>query len=437
MNLDAYHNLWGPLQPVLFGMERHGFCVDLQHLGAAACLARADLLQASAALQSLVPELNPRSSDQIKEWLKREGVPPSPVTKKGPAFGDQESTDQAALEYLADHYPQVKDALRLILRIRKIHSGIKYCEKLRDHALQGPDGAWRVHCSITRAAATGRLAAARPELHQIPKDVRKDLYGVRRGFVASPGHRLVVVDQSQLEMRILADYLSRLFQDSSLVADLAAQDCHSANALRVFGPLRGYLRGVLADQVKTHPDARVRQCRDDIKAVIYGMNYGKGDWGLGGTLRDEHGEPVGRKVARKVMDGVFGLYPSLRRYHGWVGAELRKTGGIHTLLGRFRPLAGAKSGSKRAWRQGVNTPMQGGGADIMDLVVLAMSRDKDLDRLGYRMIVPVHDEVVGEAPEAHAEEAGAIVKHHFESAYRLAAPLMGQVGIAENWADGH
>lgn len=422
-------------------MERQGFTIDLPALAVSEGLAAQHLVASLTSLHAQAPGLNPNSPDQVNAWLRGKGVDPSPVTKKGPAFNGAESTDGAALEYMADHNPGVASVLRGIIQHRKISSGLKYTRKLRHHSWLHPDGASRVHCSLTRAAATGRLAAARPELQQIPKDQRKDLYGIRSGFIASPGYELVIVDQAQLEMRILAHYLLDLFQDESLAADLASTDCHSANSLRVFGPHRGYLAGVTPDEVKSHPDARVRQVRDDIKAVIYGMNYGKGDWALGGTLRDEHGEPVGRAVARSVMDGIFGLYPSLERYHEWVRHELLRYGGIGTLLGRFRPLAGARSRDRktaaRAWRQGINTPMQGGGADIMDLVLLLLSQNKGLAKLGYRMLVPVHDEVVGEAPIGRGEEVGMLVKADFESAYQMRVPLVASVGVSQTWAGGH
>lgn len=435
--LGPYNELWRPLSPVLFAMERQGFPVDIAQLASAEALARADLARSLGTLQSLVPGLNPRSGDQINRWLRSQGVAPSPVTKKGPAF-EKESTDGAALEYMADHAsadkPEVARVLRLVLEIRKQYSGVKYCSKLQYHAYPHADVP-RVHCSLKRAAATGRLGASGPELQQIPKDARKDPYGVRSAFIATPGYSLVVVDQSQLEMRILAHYLLTLFRDGSLATDLAAADCHSANALRVFGPLRPYLSGVLPEQVKTHPDIRVRQSRDDIKAVIYGMNYGKGEVGLGSTLRDEHGEPIGRQNARKVMDGIFKLYPGLSRYHSHIRALLRRDGGIGTLLGRFRRLPDPRS--NRAFRQGINTPMQGGGADIMDLAMLNVSKNRDLALMGYRMLVPVHDEIVGEVPEKHGEEAGATVKELFESAYKLEVPLVASVGVVDRWSEGH
>lgn len=435
MNLRPFTDLWVPLQPVLYGMERQGFPVDLEHFARVEEAATAHLGTETAQLDLEMPGVNPRSPPQVNKWLRAAGVPPSPVTKKGPAY-EKESTDGAALEYLADHYPAVSKPLRRVLHIRKVHSGIKYAARMRYHAVQGADDVQRVHCNITRAAATGRLGAARPELHQIPKNPRKDLYGIRAGFVASPHHKLVVVDQSQLEMRILAHYLLGLAKpDNSMALDLEAEDCHSSNAIRVFAPLRPYLNGVHPSLVKTHADARVRQCRDDIKEVIYGMNYGKGDTTLGVTLRDEFGEPVGRTAARKVMDGIFSLYPGLADYHQGIRLGLLRDGGVGTLLGRFRPLQNPRS--NRAFRQGINTPMQGGGADIMDRSLLLVSQDRRLAAIGYRSLVTVHDEIVGEAPVEAAEEAGRIVAHHMETAVKLRVPLKATVGVADNWLEAH
>ncbi len=439
-HLDVYRQLWTPLNDEFLKMERRGFGVDLEYLARQESKAQLDYAVTSVDLDREVKgtgwagELNWNSPKQVQAFLFTPAglnLEPSPVSRKGPADEGQQSTDATALTYLADHNPAHAELLRTELQRRKIKSSLKYLTKLQKVARLGPHGA-RVHCRIKRDTETGRQAVADPELQQIPADERKDPYDLRRAFVARPGHVLVVADFSQLEMRILAHLLLALFDEDSLSRDLEG-DCHSKNALRVFAPLgRPYLVGVLPEQVKTHPDVRVSQCRDDIKAVIYGLNYGKGSRGFGASLRDEHGDPIGEVLAQRVIDGVFEIYPGLPMFHEWVRKFVRDHGYITTLLGRIRRLLDPRS--NRAWRQALNTPMQGGGADIMDLAMLAVCRHPGIAALGGEPILPIHDEIVLEAPEEAGEEVGTMMKEAMENAYQLLVPLKADVHVGQTWA---
>ena len=88
-----------------------------------------------------------------------------------------------------------------------------------------------------------------------------------------------------------------------------------------------------------------------------------------------------------------------------------------------------------AERVAQNTPMQGAGADIIKLAMLATSRRIAKDKLPARMLLTVHDELVFEAPPRQAEEIGAILKAEMEAVYQLSVPLVVDIGIADNWAD--
>ena len=88
-----------------------------------------------------------------------------------------------------------------------------------------------------------------------------------------------------------------------------------------------------------------------------------------------------------------------------------------------------------AERVAQNTPMQGAGADLIKLAMLATSRRIEQERWPARMLLTVHDELVFEAPPDRAEEIGAALKLEMEHVHALSVPLEVDIGIAANWAD--
>jgi DNA polymerase I len=88
-----------------------------------------------------------------------------------------------------------------------------------------------------------------------------------------------------------------------------------------------------------------------------------------------------------------------------------------------------------AERVAQNTPMQGAGADLIKLAMLATTRRIEREGWPVKMLLTVHDELVFEAPPGIAEEVGAALQQEMESVYTLSVPLDVDVGIAESWAD--
>ena len=90
---------------------------------------------------------------------------------------------------------------------------------------------------------------------------------------------------------------------------------------------------------------------------------------------------------------------------------------------------------KAAERVAQNTPMQGSGADILKLAMLATSRRLAAEGLPAAMLLTVHDELVFEVDPDRAEAIGVVVKEEMEHAYPLNVPLEVDLGIARSWAD--
>ena len=117
----------------------------------------------------------------------------------------------------------------------------------------------------------------------------------------------------------------------------------------------------------------------------------------------------------------------------------RAQGGARTLLGRWRPIPNLMSKSPQARhaaeRVAQNTPMQGAGADIIKLAMLATAARIARERWPVQMLLTVHDELVFESPPDIAEAVGAALKDEMENVYKLAVPLEVDIGIGGNWGD--
>jgi DNA polymerase-1 len=443
---EFYETYWHPFRELLTRVEHTGWQVDPDYFVKQSLPAQEDLEAARARVTKFAADrgfadFNPASHPQLTELLYGErgcNLPVPPLTKKGRTKKGQLPTDAApegmpsALNYLIAKAPddETREGVRSVVAWRRADVSLRYLKKLPRFAT--PAG--RIHAVIGADADTGRLTVGKPPLQQIPRDKRKDRYKLRKGFIARPGKVLSVTDASQLEMRILGHLLIKLFKDDKLAQDVLSADCHSANALRVFGPLRPVLAGVKPEEVKNHPDPRVRQAREDIKAVAYGMNYGKGDLGIGYALLDEHGNPIGERAGHAVREAYLDLYPGLRWYMDWVREFVIENGGMMSLLGRWRELPGARGQRwevDAAVRAALNQPMQGGGADIINLAMLILDRDPRRVKMGAELIMQVHDELAYEVDPEHCEEWTRIVEWAIGEAGRL---LGLEVPIA---ASGH
>ena len=123
----------------------------------------------------------------------------------------------------------------------------------------------------------------------------------------------------------------------------------------------------------------------------------------------------------------------------------RANGFVTTLSGRRRPLPGllSQNGQARALaeRQAVNTLIQGSAADLIKLAMLAVFHDSELRGMGARLLLQIHDELIVEVPEEHAEQAAARVSLLMTDTeawnIHLHVPLVADAGIGSNWGEAH
>jgi DNA polymerase I len=471
--VEYQQTILAPVGEVVVGMERAGIPVDLEVLRDIEARMAARATELRKELSCWTPaDINWNSWQQLAAWFHNAptedppglGMDPSPYCKEGEVADDKISTDDRALEWLAGHYPEHRAPITALRQLRQCERMGRYARDWLAKAVPHADGTWRLHPSFGLAsdydtrpgAVTGRFGVKNPPLNQVPRQKSKDPAGMRKAFVAPPGHRLIVVDYSQLEVVILAHLIALLFgEDDPLVSRVrSGADIHGPAAKFIFGELGGdpvAAAGVIemvrneAGKLVEHNDFKDKSkpalCayRDLGKIGIYGKNYGKTIPGFAWSTFLPDGSPLGMAKAELLSTGLDRFYPGVPKYQGHVRSLIKRLAYIMTLFGRWQPLPNAKvqkqSIFNRAWRQALNFPMQGGGQEIMALALIAIANDPELQELGFTLSLVVHDEIVGWAPEAVIERCLAKVEWHMVNAVQLLAPLRAEGKHGPNWME--
>ena len=398
-----------PLITVLSKIERNGVLIDSKVLGQQSqqLAKRIDEL-AELAYQQAGQTFNMASPKQLQEILFNQmGLP---VLKKTP--GGTPSTAEEVLAELALEY----DFPKLITEHRGL-SKLKstYTDKL-PKVINPVTG--RVHTSYHQAiAATGRLSSTEPNLQNIPirsEEGRR----IRQAFIAPAGKKILAIDYSQIELRIMA----HLSDDKALLDAFAkGLDVHKATAAEVFGVALG---DVSSEQ------------RRQAKAVNFGLIYGMSAFGLAKQLG------ISRSDAQSYVNRYFERFPGVLRYMEDTRKQAHELGYVETLFGRrlYLPDINARNmgRQKGAERAAINAPMQGTAADIIKMAMIKvdswLSSQQNDD---VKMIMQVHDELVFEVPGSDLARVQAELVSIMESAASLKVPLLAEAGSGDNWDQAH
>ncbi|MBB1463450.1 MULTISPECIES: DNA polymerase I [Vibrio] len=404
-----YEEIEVPLIPVMSRIERTGVFIDDMLLGAQSqeIAVRLDELEQKA-YEIAEQEFNMNSPKQLQAILfEKMGLP---VIKKTPSGAP--STNEEVLQELALDYPLPK----LIIEYRglaKLKS--TYTDKL-PKMINAETG--RVHTSYHQAVtATGRLSSTDPNLQNIPirnEEGRR----IRQAFVAQHGWKILAVDYSQIELRIMA----HLSGDKALLeAFQQGKDIHAATAAEIIG--------VAIDQVTTEQRRRA-------KAVNFGLIYGMSAFGLAKQLGIPRGE------AQHYMDTYFERYPGVMQYMEDTRSAASEQGFVETIYGRrlHLPEIQSRNGMRRkaAERAAINAPMQGTAADIIKKAMLLVDEWIQAEGDGrVKLLMQVHDELVFEVQESALAEIESKVQQLMESAADLEVPLVAEAGHGDNWDQAH
>jgi DNA polymerase I len=404
----VYRGIEVPTSRVLRKMERTGVLIDADKLRAQSSEIATRLIQLESEAYVLAGgEFNLGSPKQIGQifFEKLE----LPVVKKTPSGAP--STDEEVLQKLAEDYPLPKILLE--------HRGLSklkstYTDKL-PRMVNAQTG--RVHTNYAQAVAvTGRLASNDPNLQNIPVRTGEGRR-IREAFIAPPGHKLVSADYSQIELRIMAHISG---DESLLRAFSQGEDIHRATAAEIFSvtPLE-----VSNDQ------------RRVAKVINFGLIYGMSAFGLAANLS------ITRDAAKLYIDRYFARYPGVARYMDETRLSAKAKGYVETAFGRrlWLPEINGGNGPRRqaAERAAINAPMQGTAADLIKLSMIAVQKWIEESKVGTRMIMQVHDELILEVPDAELSDVRKRLPELMCGVAALKVPLVAEVGAGLNWEEAH
>jgi DNA polymerase-1 len=409
----VYERLERPMAPVLGRMEQRGIRVDRQILSRLS----GSFAQKAGAVEAEIYELagqefNIGSPKQLGDILYgKMGIPGGKKTRTG-----QWSTDVKVLDDLAAEGVPIARKIVEWRQLTKLKS--TYTDALPGY-IHPQTG--RVHTDYSLAStSTGRLSSSEPNLQNIP--IRTDEgRAIRRAFIAREGWKLVSADYSQIELRVLA-HIADIPQLRKAFAE--GLDIHAMTASEMFGvPVEGM-------------DPMVRR---RAKAINFGIIYGISAFGLAAQLAIPRGE------AADYINRYFERFPGIRDYMESTKKFAREHLYVETLFGRkaHYPEIRSSQPSLRAFQElaAINAPIQGSAADIIRRAMIRMDEALERARLGARMLLQVHDELVFEVPDEEVENAISVIRDVMENAaepaVKLRVPLHVDARAANNWDEAH
>ena len=279
----------------------------------------------------------------------------------------------------------------------------------------------RVHTSYSMVgASTGRLSSSNPNLQNIPIRTSEGRL-IRTAFEPKDGFKLVSMDYSQIELRLIAHIADETKMLEAFNNDI---DIHTDTASKVFG--------IRIDQVNSDH-------RRKAKTINFGIIYGISPYGLAKQLKCTSSE------AKDFINAYFSRFPRIRDYMENIKQQLDLKGYVETLFKRRIYINGNDSKNQRlrgfAERQAINAPIQGTAADIIKIAMVQLHRNLSDDKDQISMLMQVHDELVFEINENKIEKFTNIILPIMETANLPIVPLNVKLkvdtGYGKNWAEAH
>ncbi len=389
-----------PLIRVILTMERLGIRIDKDLLGKQSEELTSEIAELEKKIHESAGEsFNVGSPKQLGVVLfEKLGLPAGKKTKTG------YSTNEEVLHGL-DH-----PIAKLVLQWREL-SKLKstYVDALPTMIDPKDD---RVHSSFNQAlTTTGRLSSTSPNLQNIPIRTARGQQ-VRKAFIAAPKMKLLSVDYSQIELRILA----HISEDPNLCKAFAEDlDIHAATAAEIYGVS---LADVTSD------------LRRSAKAVNFGIAYGQGAFGLAENLG------ISRTEAKDIIDRYFARFKNVRDYIEGTTKLAHEQGFVETLFGRRRYIEELNSKNmamkKFGERAAINAPIQGTASDLVRKAMIEV-----YEKVPVRLLLQVHDELIFEETEENLEKHTPQLVSIMENVAKLRVPLKVNYSIGNNWDEAH
>ena len=399
--IDEARELEFPFIKTLLKMEKEGIEVNSSFLEEFLHEVKETLSHLTTSIYELAgSEFNINSTKQLGVILfETLELPVGKKTKTG------YSTDEKVLSGLRDKH----DIIPKLLEYREVYKLFStYIEPLLK--LSREDAKSRIHTSFVQTGtATGRLSSKNPNLQNIP--TRTPLGAkIRQAFIAGEGKKLIGIDYSQIELRLLAHYS----QDSVLVSAFKDdKDIHLQTAIVLFG------------------EEEAPAKRSVAKTVNFGLLYGMGPKKLSDTLK------ITTKEAKEIIEKYFESFPTVRTYFRSIVDSSKEKGYVETLLKRRRyfDYENATPMFRAAYeRESVNSVFQGSASDLIKLSMNKIHTLIEDENLNAKMLLQIHDELIFEVKAEEAEALGAKFRSVMEDIMELNIPLKASLNIGDNWS---
>jgi len=336
-------------------------------------------------MRKTLQEFNLGSRKQIGEYLTDFGWKPERFTPTGQPIVDEKTLSQIT------HIHEANLIARFLLLQKRIAQIESWLEALQD------DG--RVHgFVIPNGAITGRMTHRNPNLAQVPSSSSPYGKECRSCWIVEEGNKLVGIDASGLELRMLAHYMD----DKEFINEIINGDIHTANQ-----------------------KLAKLESRDKAKTFIYALMYGAGDEKLGKVVG---GSTSDGKRARQYFFDNKPEFKSLRD-------RVQRAAAKKYLKG----IDGRKLYIRNS-HAALNTLLQGAGAIVMKKALSLLDTRLKLNAIDYKFVANIHDEWQVEVRESQAHFVGLRAIDAIKEAgeyFNLRCPLDGEYKIGDNWSETH
>lgn len=397
LGLDKLSKFEHRLQALLAVMQRKGMLVDVNYVERLkAQLAEETEHFAGVAAQYGVT--NPNSTRQVAEALIAMGEELNETTPSG-----QVKVDKGALLPLADMDLQwerleLREPNPLADAILRSKRAEKWSTAYVQAFLDLKDAGDRLHPWIGGLQArTARMSVSRPPLQQLPSGD----WTIRRALIADPGMSVIAADYSQVEMRVLA----ALSEDKNMTeAICSGVDLHDWTARAIYG------EGFTKFQRK----------------VVKGVGFGKVYGGGAATLTRQTGAPLDQ--VREAIARYDATFPGIKRY----GKRLQQRAEygkreVVTPSGRHLPL------DRDRLYAATNYVVQSTARDLLAQAIVDLFEAG----LGDHLLLPVHDEIVAQAPSESADEVIREIGRVMESDF-FGVPIESDPSVyGRSWGHGY
>ena len=237
-----------------------------------------------------------------------------------------------------------------------------------------------------------------PNMAQIPSIYNPYGKECRACWTVDPGNKLVGIDASQLELRLLAHYMA----DEEYTNEILNGDIHTANQK---------LAGL--------------ESRDEAKTFIYALIYGAGDEKIGSIIGG--GRKEGARMRERFLSGLSAFKSLKARVD-----TASKRGFLKGLDGRKIKL--------RHQHAALNTLLQSAGAIVMKRALVIFYDTLRLNAVPFKIVANVHDEWQVETKEKNAEFVGEVAVDSIRKTadyYNMRCPLDAEYRIGGDWSETH